>query len=146
MFVALNSGFYNSLGVGWSASLSSSSSTTSIMSTFPKEYTCFLFLRLVGERRFESQQNSQRICKTATRRLWIKTCKNLLCTRDIFYEVSITFENNTFWLPTLSCFVTVMTYRWGPQAPYLAPPVVFPYPGDIFRHTIREVPLPRKSL
>lgn len=76
MFVALNSGFYNSLRVGWSASLSSSSSTTSIMSTFPKEYTCFLFLRLVGERRFESQQNSQRICKTATRRLWIKTCKN----------------------------------------------------------------------
>lgn len=51
-----------------------------------------------------------------------------------------------FQLPKLSCFVIVMTYRWGPQVPYLELPVVFPYPGDIFHRTIREVPSLRISL
>ena len=55
------------------------------------------------------------------------------------------FWKQCFELPKLSCFVTVLTYRWDLLAPYLALPAVFPYPEGIFHRTIREVQPPRKS-
>ena len=70
---------------------------------------------------------------------------DILTTSELIAITTYSFWKQCFELPKLSCFVTVLTYRWDLLAPYLALPAVFPYPEGIFHHTIREAQLPRKS-